>query len=136
MFKTMDFKTNEATVGACTEIIGEMANCIKNGKEPDLITIRNKVSSKLKLKSQPKLVEIISAVPESLRKLLLPYLRAKPVRTASGVAVVAVMCKPHRCPHIALLQVTSVFIAQVALIQILSILPKLIQATSLQVCVL
>jgi ELP3 family radical SAM enzyme/protein acetyltransferase len=25
----------------------------------------------------------------------------KPVRTASGVAVVAVMCKPHRCPHIA-----------------------------------
>jgi elongator complex protein 3 len=31
-----------------------------------------------------------------------PYrLRAKPVRTASGIAVVAVMSKPHRCPHIA-----------------------------------
>ncbi len=28
-------------------------------------------------------------------------LRAKPVRTASGIAVVAVMSKPHRCPHIA-----------------------------------
>ena len=27
-------------------------------------------------------------------------LQAKPVRTASGIAVVAVMCKPHRCPHI------------------------------------
>jgi histone acetyltransferase (RNA polymerase elongator complex component) len=24
------------------------------------------------------------------------------VRTASGVAVVAVMSKPHRCPHIAM----------------------------------
>jgi hypothetical protein len=24
------------------------------------------------------------------------------VRTASGIAVVAVMCKPHRCPHIAM----------------------------------
>lgn len=32
---------------------------------------------------------------------LLPRLRAKPVRTASGIAVVAVMSKPHRCPHIA-----------------------------------
>ncbi|CAI7884311.1 unnamed protein product [Closterium sp. NIES-54] len=29
------------------------------------------------------------------------WLRAKPVRTASGIAVVAVMSKPHRCPHIA-----------------------------------
>lgn len=28
-------------------------------------------------------------------------LQAKPVRTASGIAVVAVMSKPHRCPHIA-----------------------------------
>jgi elongator complex protein 3 len=28
-------------------------------------------------------------------------LRAKPVRSASGIAVVAVMSKPHRCPHIA-----------------------------------
>ncbi len=27
--------------------------------------------------------------------------QAKPVRTASGIAVVAVMSKPHRCPHIA-----------------------------------
>jgi hypothetical protein len=33
--------------------------------------------------------------------MLLPQLRAKPVRTASGIAVVAVMSKPHRCPHIA-----------------------------------
>lgn len=32
---------------------------------------------------------------------MIPKLKAKPVRTASGIAVVAVMCKPHRCPHIA-----------------------------------
>jgi elongator complex protein 3 len=31
----------------------------------------------------------------------LPKLIAKPIRTSSGIAVVAVMCKPHRCPHIA-----------------------------------
>ncbi|KAI6244193.1 Elongator complex protein 3 [Aphelenchoides fujianensis] len=38
--------------------------------------------------------------PPEYRDLLLPKLKAKPVRTASGIAVVAVMCKPHRCPHI------------------------------------
>jgi histone acetyltransferase (RNA polymerase elongator complex component) len=27
---------------------------------------------------------------------------AQPVRNASGVAVVTVMSKPHRCPHIAM----------------------------------
>jgi histone acetyltransferase (RNA polymerase elongator complex component) len=49
----------------------------------------------------PKLVEIIAAVPEEFRQVLLPQLKAKPVRTASGIAIVAVMSKPHRCPHIA-----------------------------------
>ncbi|XWS37154.1 hypothetical protein CRYUN_Cryun19dG0018600 [Craigia yunnanensis] len=44
---------------------------------------------------------MIAALPESDREFLLPKLRAKPVRTASGIAVVAVMSKPHRCPHIA-----------------------------------
>ncbi len=29
-------------------------------------------------------------------------IQAKPIRTASGIAVVAVMSKPHRCPHIAM----------------------------------
>ena len=49
----------------------------------------------------PKLVDIIAAVPEEQRAALMPRLRAKPVRSASGIAVVAVMSKPHRCPHIA-----------------------------------
>jgi hypothetical protein len=42
-----------------------------------------------------------TAVPEEHKASLLPQLKAKPVRTASGIAVVAVMSKPHRCPHIA-----------------------------------
>ncbi len=49
----------------------------------------------------PKIVDILSAIPENYKSKLLPYLKAKPVRTASGIAVVAVMSKPHRCPHIA-----------------------------------
>ena len=48
----------------------------------------------------PKLADIRAAVPSSHKQALENRLRVKPVRTASGVAVVAVMCKPHRCPHI------------------------------------
>ncbi|KAJ8487915.1 hypothetical protein ONZ51_g3911 [Trametes cubensis] len=50
----------------------------------------------------PRLVDIISAIPDDYKKALLPKLKARPIRTASGIAVVAVMCKPHRCPHIAM----------------------------------
>lgn len=59
------------------------------------------MASKYRLHRAPKLVEVIAAVPEEHKATLLPQLRAKPVRTASGIAVVAVMSKPHRCPHIA-----------------------------------
>ncbi|KAJ2997683.1 Elongator subunit [Globomyces sp. JEL0801] len=52
--------------------------------------------------TQPKLVDIIQAIPDQHKAALLPKIRAKPIRTASGIAVVAVMCKPHRCPHIAM----------------------------------
>ncbi len=46
-------------------------------------------------------MEIISAIPDEYKSRLQPLLLAKPIRTASGIAVVAVMAKPHRCPHIA-----------------------------------
>ncbi len=65
-----------------------------------IIRLRCQVASKHGLSSQPKLVDIIAAVPYSYKKVLIPKLKAKPIRTASGIAVVAVMCKPHRCPHI------------------------------------
>ncbi|KAM1788728.1 hypothetical protein ACFX11_038977 [Malus domestica] len=44
---------------------------------------------------------MIAALPESDSKALLPKLRVKPVPTASGIAVVAGMSKPHWWPHIA-----------------------------------
>jgi elongator complex protein 3 len=33
----------------------------------------------------PRLVDIISAIPEEYKKALLPKLKARPIRTASGV---------------------------------------------------
>ena len=47
-------------------------------------------------------MNIIAAVPQQYKMALVPKLKAKPVRTASGIAVLAVMCKHHRCPHIAM----------------------------------
>ena len=89
-------------VQACADIVQELIVSQKTRTtEINLNGVRSRVSSKYKLTTQPKLVDIIAAVPPQHRQSLLPLLRAKPVRTASGVAVVAVMCKPHRCPHIA-----------------------------------
>ncbi|KAA8567511.1 hypothetical protein EYC84_007987 [Monilinia fructicola] len=59
------------------------------------------MSKRHKLSNIPPLTAIIAAIPEHYKKYILPKLIAKPIRSASGIAVVAVMCKPHRCPHIA-----------------------------------
>ena len=63
------------------------------------IKLKADFAHKNNLKRMPKLIDIISAIPENYKKKLLPILKAKPVRTASGIAVVAVMCKPHRCNY-------------------------------------
>lgn len=47
----------------------------------------------------PSNSEILALVSESERKTFLPLLVKKPMRTASGVAVVAVMTSPYPCPH-------------------------------------
>ncbi|KAG9045675.1 Elongator subunit [Tulasnella sp. UAMH 9824] len=74
----------------------------EQNKPSNLNEIRNKMAKKHGFNGFPRLVDIISAVPEEYKKALLPKLKARPIRTASGIAVVAVMCKPHRCPHIAM----------------------------------
>ncbi|KAK6188273.1 hypothetical protein SNE40_004485 [Patella caerulea] len=85
-----------------SEIVNELIKADQEGKDINLNKVKTKISSKYGLPSQPRLVDIIAAVPNQFKKALLPKLKAKPVRTASGIAVVAVMCKPHRCPHIAM----------------------------------
>ncbi|XP_023295141.2 elongator complex protein 3 [Lucilia cuprina] len=82
------------------EIIQELLQAHEEKKDVNLNRMKSRISSKYGLESSPRLVDIIAAVPQDAKKILLPKLRAKPIRTASGIAVVAVMCKPHRCPHI------------------------------------
>ncbi|MFW9839122.1 MAG: tRNA uridine(34) 5-carboxymethylaminomethyl modification radical SAM/GNAT enzyme Elp3 [Candidatus Thorarchaeota archaeon] len=61
--------------------------------------IKNKVSAKYKLAKTPRNADILqSTIPEEA-EILRPFLQKRPVRTVSGVAVVATMTTPHECPH-------------------------------------
>ena len=92
---------DEARVRAIGEVVQAMIDAVRDGRSINLNAVKNEAARKHGLRKSPKLVELIGAVPDEHREALLPRLRAKPVRTASGIAVVAVMSKPHRCPHIA-----------------------------------
>ena len=100
---------NERYLRACADIANALISDYKSQQQHDsskprrdinLNQIRSQVAKKHYLKTQPPLTAIIAAVPEHYKKYILPKLIAKPIRTSSGIAVVAVMCKPHRCPHI------------------------------------
>ncbi|KAG5675180.1 hypothetical protein PVAND_005105 [Polypedilum vanderplanki] len=86
--------SEERMVLVIGEIIQELLKCHEEGKDVNLNRLKVKFSSKYALENTPRLVDIIAAVPQESKKILLPKLKAKPI------AVVAVMCKPHRCPHI------------------------------------
>lgn len=85
-----------------SEIVANLVQAYDRGEQINLTKLKIAVSAKHKMQRMPKIVDILSALPDSHKDLLAPFLKAKPVRTASGVAVVAVMSKPHRCPHIAM----------------------------------
>lgn len=92
---------------AISETIGELIKWAQSpaaarGAEVDVRRIKNACAARVGANRSPKLVDILAALPDEWRKKLAPLLTAKPIRSASGISVVAVMCKPHRCPHIAM----------------------------------
>jgi elongator complex protein 3 len=95
-----EMSKSELMLMTIAEIIQQLLSAISEGRDVNLTKLKCDISQKYGLESQPRLVDIISCVPHEHKQVLLPKLRAKPIRTASGIAVVAVMCKPHRCPHI------------------------------------
>ncbi|KAL1972076.1 hypothetical protein VTN31DRAFT_7295 [Thermomyces dupontii] len=99
---------NERFLRACSDIASALIQEYESQRDPtkpkrdiNLNRLRAQMSKKHSLAAMPPLTAIIAAVPEHYKKYILPKLIAKPIRTSSGIAVVAVMCKPHRCPHIA-----------------------------------
>lgn len=91
-----------ASAGCVAELVRELMHAYDHRVPTNLTKLTADLARKRRLKAVPRLMDIIAAVPEDYRDKLLPFIKSKPVRTASGIAVVAVMCKPHRCPHIAM----------------------------------
>jgi elongator complex protein 3 len=94
-------KQKERFLQCCGDISLELVASLNTERDVNLNGLIIRHAKKYKLKQQPRLTDIILSIPDQYKKYLLPKLKAKPVRTALGIAVVAVMCKPHRCPHIA-----------------------------------
>ncbi len=66
--------------------------------ETDLVSRKKDVSSSLGLSTLPSNADILSQALPQERELLKMLVR-KPTRTLSGVAVIAAMTSPARCPH-------------------------------------
>ncbi|MHA1954636.1 MAG: tRNA uridine(34) 5-carboxymethylaminomethyl modification radical SAM/GNAT enzyme Elp3 [Candidatus Heimdallarchaeaceae archaeon] len=65
----------------------------------DLSQIKRTVSKKYKLEKFPRNSDILAVCSEEERELLLPILMKRKVRTLSGVAIIATMTRPWKCPH-------------------------------------
>ena len=77
------------------ELIKEIKGKTVDSKE--LNRIKNKLSKKYAMKKIPTNADILlHAKPDDFKHL---NLITKPTRTLSGVAPIALMCKPHKCPH-------------------------------------
>ncbi|MDR0198812.1 MAG: tRNA uridine(34) 5-carboxymethylaminomethyl modification radical SAM/GNAT enzyme Elp3 [Methanomassiliicoccaceae archaeon] len=75
---------------------------ITNGAVIDrahLQRIKVKLAGEYGMRSVPSNSEILADARGDELSIVIPLLMRKPVRTVSGVAVVAVMTSPHPCPH-------------------------------------
>lgn len=95
-----DEKSNYAL--AISSIVQDLIAAYQEGAQLNFTKLKGAKAKKYKLPGIPKMSDILQAIPIEYKSKLHPFLKTKPVRTASGVAVVAVMSKPHRCPHIAM----------------------------------
>ena len=78
-----------------------IAEAVLEGKikdEPDLEKAKKRLSSRLGLASLPSNADILGQARAGEREALKMLIR-KPTRTLSGVAVIAAMTSPARCPH-------------------------------------
>ncbi|MFQ5552803.1 MAG: tRNA uridine(34) 5-carboxymethylaminomethyl modification radical SAM/GNAT enzyme Elp3 [Thermoplasmata archaeon] len=83
------------------EALAELAHRVAQGEIRDaeaLEAAKREACRRHGLDHVPRNFEILRYLPESNEEVRI-LLRAKPVRTASGVAVVAVMTSPAPCPH-------------------------------------
>lgn len=71
----------------------------KRLSKPSLSKLKLKLCAKHRLKRVPTDIEILLNTDDTEVPLLKKHLMTKPTRSISGVAVIAIMCEPHECPH-------------------------------------
>ncbi len=91
-------KSDTLFTRACNEISQNLLTETVPNKKQVKKEIK-KICLKYSLERFPRNYEILSTVSGSDYKKLQKVLLRKPVKTASGVAVVALMPKPYACPH-------------------------------------
>jgi elongator complex protein 3 len=70
--QNVTYGMSEASVLAISEIVGDLISGVQEGKAVDLNALKRDACIKYHLQRAPKLVEIIAAVPEEYRPILLP----------------------------------------------------------------
>jgi len=83
---------------ACQIIINDIINA-KIVTRHDLEIAKRKVCREYDLPKFMSNTEILEYATDKEKEKITDVLRKKPTRTISGVAIVAVMCHPHNCPH-------------------------------------
>ncbi len=88
---------NHQLYRACREIIHNLLTDPEHHKQ--LERLKKKICSKYALKHLPSNSMILAASLPEEKTHLLPALLLKPIRSASGINVIAVMSAPSPCPH-------------------------------------
>ncbi len=84
------------------KLAGEILDGVRDGtinSRQALEKIKKKLCKKYGLAEMPTNTDILLCIPEEQKHEVEWLLMNKPVRTLSGVAVVAVMTSPYECPH-------------------------------------
>ena len=83
------------------EYINELIENILKFKlsKQDIAKKKVELCRKYKLKKIPSDIEILLNLDKKTSMTARKFLETKPVRTGSGVAVIAIMSAPFRCPH-------------------------------------
>ncbi len=79
-------------------VLREIIEEIKSSPKPNIALIKNMAARRHGLEKIPSNSEILRCADVEELPYLIPLLRRKPIRTLSGVAVVAAMTKPQPCP--------------------------------------
>ena len=83
---------------ACRIIIEDILNG-KISTRRDLEISKRQLCRDLKLSRFMSNADILEYAKPEEKEVVSGILKKKPTRTMSGVAIVAVMCHPHKCPH-------------------------------------